>query len=57
MTGIVGTNEQLPVPAEYSAPIILTPKLGDTPLTRDAALGVAVNGVPIYDYTAGGEMS
>ncbi|WP_299555436.1 YHYH protein [uncultured Tateyamaria sp.] len=57
MTGIVGTNEQVPVPAEYAAPIILGPVLGDTPLTRDAALGVAVNGVPIYDYTAGGEMS
>jgi hypothetical protein len=57
MTGIVGTNEQVPVPADYAAPIILIPTLGDTPLTRDAALGVAVNGVPIYDYTGGGEMS
>lgn len=57
MTGITGTNEQVPVPAEYAAPILLEPVLGDTPLTRDAALGVAVNGVPIYDYTAGGEMT
>ncbi|MGZ2258757.1 YHYH protein [Roseobacter sp. A03A-229] len=57
MTGIIGTNEQVPVPAEYAAPIILSPVLGRRPLTRDAALGVAVNGVPIYDYTAGGEMS
>jgi hypothetical protein len=57
MTGIVGTNEQVPVPAEYAAPILLSPALGTTPLTRDAALGVAVNGVPIFDYTAGGEMS
>ncbi len=57
MTGIVGTNEQVPVPAKYDAPIILSPTRGTTPLTRDAALGVAVNGVPIYDYTAGGEMS
>lgn len=57
MTGIVGTNEQVPVPAEYAAPILLAPTLGTTPLTRDAALGVAVNGVPIYDYTAGGEMT
>lgn len=57
MTGIIGTNEQVPVPARYAAPIILAPQLGDTPLTRDAALGVAVNGVPIYDYTGGGEMS
>lgn len=57
MTGIVGTNEQVPVPAEYGAPVILEPVLSGTPLTRDAALGVAVNGVPIYDYTGGGEMS
>lgn len=57
MTGIVGTNEQVPVPADYAAPILLSPTLGTTPLTRDAALGVAVNGVPIYDYTGGGEMS
>lgn len=57
MTGIVGTNEQVPVPADYAAPVRLSPTLGTTPLTRDAALGVAVNGVPIYDYTGGGEMS
>ena len=57
MTGIVGTNEQIAVPAEYAAPIRLTPTLDGTPKTRDAALGVAVNGVPIYDYTGGGEMS
>ncbi|MEM8756135.1 MAG: YHYH protein [Pseudomonadota bacterium] len=57
MTGIVATNEQVPVPADYAAPILVSPKLSDAPLTRDAALGVAVNGVPIYDYTAGGEMS
>jgi len=57
MTGITATNEQVPVPAEYSAPIILVPVFGGEPLTRDAALGVAVNGVPIYDYTGGGEMS
>lgn len=57
MTGIVGTNEQLPVPATYAAPIPSKPSLGTAPLTRDAALGVAINGVPIYDYTGGGEMS
>ena len=58
MTGIVGTNEQIPVPAkDYAAPIRLAPVLGTTPQTRDAALGVAVNGVPIYDYTGGGEMT
>ena len=57
MTGIIGTNEQTAVPADYAAPIILEPTLGTTPLTRDAALGVAVNGVPIFDYTGGGEMT
>ncbi|WP_299403019.1 YHYH protein [Acaryochloris sp. IP29b_bin.148] len=58
MTGIVGTNEQVPVPAkDYVAPIQLGPMLSDSPQTRDAALGVAVNGVPIFDYTGGGEMS
>ena len=58
MTGIVGSNEQVPVPAiAYAAPVPLSPILGDTPQTRDAALGVAVNGVPIYDYTGGGEMT
>lgn len=57
MTGIVGTNEQVPVPADYAAPIPLKPALGDVPQTRDAALGIAVNGVPIYDYTGGGEMT
>ncbi|MEP3639862.1 MAG: YHYH protein [Paracoccaceae bacterium] len=56
MIGIVGANEQVPVPAKYGAPIILAPTLSGVPLTRDAALGVAVNGVPIYDYTGGGEM-
>ncbi|MEJ6509150.1 MAG: YHYH protein [Octadecabacter sp.] len=57
MTGITGTNEQVPIPTDYGAPIILAPQFDGTPLTRDAALGVVVNGVPIYDYTGGGEMS
>lgn len=58
MTGIVGSNEQVPVPAkDYAAPIPLEPVLGETPQTRDAALGIAVNGVPIFDYTGGGEMT
>jgi hypothetical protein len=58
MTGIVGTNEQIPGPAdEYASPIPTQPTLLSDPQTRDAALGVAVNGVPIYDYTGGGEMS
>ncbi|MCP3972100.1 MAG: YHYH protein [Rhodobacteraceae bacterium] len=58
MTGIVGTNELVPVPAlDHAAPIPLRPSIGDRPLTRDSSLGVAVNGVPIFDYTAAEEMS
>ncbi len=57
MNGITGTNEQIPVPAEnYAAPIRLQPKFADTVTTIDAAVGVAVNGVPIYDYSAQGEL-
>ena len=58
MTGIVGTNEQVPVPGkDYAAPVALEPILTETPKTRDSSLAVAVNGVPIFDYTGGGEMS
>lgn len=57
MTGITGTNEQIPVPAiGYAAPIKLSPKKADTVTTIDAAVGVAVNGVPIYDYSSQGEL-
>jgi len=57
MTDIVATNEQVAAPAIYAAPVRLSPLLGVKPQTRDAALGIAVNGVPIYDYTGGGEMT
>ncbi|KZN68803.1 YHYH protein [Pseudoalteromonas luteoviolacea] len=57
MNGITATNEQIPVPAiGYAAPIKLEPHTATTPTTIDAALGVAVNGVPIYDYSAAGEL-
>lgn len=57
MNGITGTNEQIPVPAlNYAAPVKLVPQIADTVTTIDAALGVAVNGVPIYDYSAQGEL-
>ncbi len=58
MNGIVNSNEQVPIPAkDYVAPIPLQSALSDQALTRDAALAIAVNGVPIFDYTGGGEMS
>jgi hypothetical protein len=56
MTGIVNTNDQVPVPAPgYRSPIALAPVHAATPTSIDAALGVAVNGVPIYDYTSQGD--
>ncbi|MCR9088279.1 MAG: hypothetical protein NXH97_16225 [Rhodobacteraceae bacterium] len=57
MTGIVGTNEQVPAPAGYGAPIRFSPVLGTTPLTRDATSGGAINVVPVSGYTCGGEMT
>lgn len=58
MTGIVGTNEQIPIPAPgYFAPIRFNPVLTEEPKTRDSSLAIAVNGIPIFDYSAGGEMS
>lgn len=57
MNGITGSNEQIPVPANnYSAPIKLSPSGVSNAITIDAALGVAVNGVPIYDYSSQGEL-
>ncbi|MEM5496941.1 YHYH protein [Paraglaciecola mesophila] len=57
MTGITGTNEQIPVPAKgYAAPIKLNPEKAQKLTTIDAAVGVAVNGVPIYDYSSQGEL-
>lgn len=57
MDGITGTNDQVPVPAPgYVSPIRLAPKVATKPTTIDAALGVAVNGVPIYDYSSQGAL-
>jgi len=55
MDGITGTNDQVPVPApKYASPVTLAPTKATTPTSIDAALGVAVNGVPIYDYSSQG---
>jgi len=55
MTGITGTNDQVPIPAPgYTSPVTLSPSRNDKPISIDAALGIAVNGVPIYDYTSQG---
>lgn len=56
MNGITGTNDQVPIPAPgYSSPITLSPSKNAKPVSIDAGLGVAVNGVPIYDYTSQGD--
>lgn len=55
MNGITGTNDQVPVPAPgYTSPIALAPTRAAKPTSIDAAVGVAVNGVPIYDYSSQG---
>ena len=55
MNGIKGTNDQVPVPAPgYKTPVVLAPERAAAPTSIDAALAVAVNGVPIYDYTSQG---
>lgn len=57
MNGITGTNDQVPVPAPgYSSPVTLAPTRAAAPISIDAALGVAVNGVPIYDYSSQGTL-
>jgi len=57
MNGITGTNEQIPVPAlNYSSPIKLTPVGTSNTTTIDASLAVAINGVPIYDYSSQGDL-
>lgn len=58
MNGIVGTNEQIPMPAPgYFAPIKFNPSYTGDPKTRDSSLAIAVNGIPIFDYSAGGDLS
>jgi hypothetical protein len=57
MDGITGTNDQVPVPAPgYTSPIALAPTRAPRVTSIDAALGVAVNGVPIYDYSSQGTL-
>lgn len=57
MDGITGTNDQVPVPAPgYTSPIVLAPTRAPMVTSIDAALGVAVNGVPIYDYSSQGTL-
>jgi len=57
MNGITGTNEQIPVPAtNYTTPIVLNPNGTTGKTTIDASVAIAVNGVPIYDYSSQGDL-
>jgi hypothetical protein len=57
MTGIVRTNLQIPVPSvDYEIPIPLEPALATDVTTIDNAIAVAINGIPIYDYSSQGEL-
>ena len=55
MEGIIATNQQFPRVHQYEYKITRTPKKANQPtLTDTGAIGVAVNGVPIFDpFTQG----
>lgn len=58
MTGITGTNLQVPVPAiDHAVPIPLSPSLAAEVTSIDNAIAIAVNGVPIYDYSSQGTIT
>ena len=55
MTGILRTNLQIPVPSvDYQIPIPLSPAAAAEVTTIDNAVAVAINGIPIYDYSSQG---
>ncbi|WP_299820754.1 YHYH protein [uncultured Roseibium sp.] len=55
MRGIVGTNQQFPAVHNYEFEILLDPELAARPTPTDAGpVGVAVNGVPIFDPSTQG---
>ena len=57
MAEVIGTNEQIPWPAPgYYAPVKFNPAFSGIPINRDSSMAIAVNGIPIFDYTVGGEL-
>lgn len=57
MTGILRTNLQIAVPAlDHRIAIPLNPVLSENVTTIDNAVGVAINGVPMYDYSSQGTL-
>jgi hypothetical protein len=55
MRGITATNQQFPARHNYEFEILLKPELSRSPTKTDAGpVGVAVNGVPIFDPSTQG---
>lgn len=55
MTGITASNQQFPTVHDFEFNIIRTPTKAPTPqLTVPGAIGVAINGVPIFDPSTQG---
>ena len=58
MHGIIATNQQFPRLHQYEYNITRTPKKAEKPTSVDAgAIGVAVNGVPIFDPATQGPVN
>ncbi|MES0881605.1 YHYH protein [Roseibium sp. SCP14] len=58
MTGILATNQQFPSVHNYEFEILLSPRLAVSPTPTEAGpVGVAVNGVPIFDPSTQGPVN
>lgn len=58
MRGIVGTNQQFPTVHNYDFEILLKPRINSSPTPTEAGpMGVAVNGVPIFDPSTQGPVN
>jgi hypothetical protein len=58
MTGITASNQQFPGAHDFEFEITLDPKLASTPTPTEAGpIGVAVNGVPIFDPSTQGPVN
>lgn len=55
MTGITASNQQFPVPHDYTHSFPKTPRASGSPVyTEPGPVGVAVNGIPIFDPSTQG---
>jgi YHYH protein len=58
MRGIIGTNQQFPTVHNYDFEILLKPKVASSPTPTEAGpMGVAVNGIPIFDPSTQGPIN